>query len=84
MRLGLLITEIGRVNDIDVTEEDTRKAVFEKRGAGLVKNRWCWNIFRRIHKPCNRFLAIFEDKVIDFILEMANVSEVTIDEEALY
>ena len=29
VRLGLLITEIGRVNNIDVSEEDTRKAVFE-------------------------------------------------------
>ena len=67
VRLGLLITEIGRDN-IDVTEEDTRKAVFEETRTS-VKNRWCWNIFRRIHKPCNRFLALFLRKVIDLSLK---------------
>ena len=30
VRLGLLLTEIGRENNIDVTEEDTRRAVFEE------------------------------------------------------
>jgi trigger factor len=30
VRLGLLVTEIGRGNNIDVTEEDTRRAVLEE------------------------------------------------------
>ena len=30
VRLGLLVTEIGRENNIEVTEEDTRRAVFEE------------------------------------------------------
>ena len=30
VRLGLLLTEIGRANNIDVSEEDTRNAVMEE------------------------------------------------------
>ncbi|MBL6672633.1 MAG: trigger factor, partial [Alphaproteobacteria bacterium] len=30
VRLGLLLTEVGRVNNVEVTEDDTRQAVFEE------------------------------------------------------
>ena len=59
VRLGLLITEIGRVNNIDVTEEDTAMRFLMKHGVILVKNRRCWTISKRTRKPCNKLLALF-------------------------
>ena len=82
VRLGLLITEIGRVNDIDVTEEDTRKAVFEEARRYPGQEQMVLEYFQKNPQAMQQISGpIFEDKVIDFILEMANVSEVTIDKE---
>ena len=85
VRLGLLITEIGRVNDIDVTEEDTRKAVFEEARRYPGQEQMVLEHFQKNPQAMQQITGpIFEDKVIDFILEMAKVSEILIDKDALY
>ena len=85
VRLGLLITEIGRVNNIDVTEEDTRKAVFEEARRYPGQEQMVLEYFQKNPQAMQQIAGpIFEDKVIDFILEMAKVSEVVIDKDALY
>ena len=85
VRLGLLITEIGRVNNIDVTEEDTRKAVFEEARRYPGQEQMVLEYFQKNPQAMQQISGpIFEDKVIDFILEMAKVSEVVIDKDALY
>ena len=85
VRLGLLITEIGRVNNIDVTEEDTRKAVFEEARRYPGQEQMVLEHFQKNPQAMQQIAGpIFEDKVIDFILEMAKVSEVVIDKDALY
>jgi len=85
VRLGLLITEIGRVNNIDVTEEDTRKAVFEEARRYPGQEQMVLEYFQKNPQAMQQIAGpIFEDKVIDFILEMAKVSEIVIDKDALY
>ncbi|MGA0952717.1 MAG: trigger factor [Candidatus Puniceispirillaceae bacterium] len=85
VRLGLLITEIGRVNNIDVTEEDTRKAVFEEARRYPGQEQMVLEYFQKNPQAMQQIAGpIFEDKVIDFILEMAKVSEVVIDKDTLY
>ena len=85
VRLGLLITEIGRVNNIDVTEEDTRNAVFEEARRYPGQEQMVLEYFQKNPQATQQIAGpIFEDKVIDFILEMAEVSEVVIDKQALY
>jgi len=85
VRLGLLITEIGRVNNIDVTEEDTRKAVFEEARRHPGQEQTVLEYFQKNPQAMQQISGpIFEDKVIDFILEMAKVSEVVIDKDTLY
>ena len=85
VRLGLLVTEIGRTNNIDVTEEDTRKAVFEEAQRHPGQEQMVLEYFQK-NPPAMQQLAgpIFEDKVIDFILEMAKVTQVLIDKDTLY
>ena len=85
VRLGLLVTEIGRENKIDVTEEDTRRAVFEEARRYPGQEQMVLEYFQKNPEATQQISGpIFEDKVIDFILEMANVSEVTVNKEALY
>ena len=85
VRLGLLITEIGRANSIDVTEEDTRKAVFEEARRYPGQEQMVLEHFQKNPEAMQQISGpIFEDKVIDFILEIAKVSEVLIDKNTLY
>ncbi len=85
VRLGLLITEIGRENNIDVTEEDTRRAVFEEARRYPGQEQMVLEYFEKNSKAMQQIAGpIFEDKVIDFILEMAKVTDFTIDADTLY
>ena len=85
VRLGLLLTEIGRVNNIDVTEEDTRQAVFEEARRYPGQEQMVLEHFQKNEQAMQQLAGpIFEDKTVDFILEMANVTEVQTDVETLY
>ena len=85
VRLGLLITEIGRENNIEVTEEDTRRAVFEEARRHPGQEQMVLEYFEKNPQAMQQISGpIFEDKVVDFILEMAKVTDVTIDKDTLY
>ena len=85
VRLGLLITEIGRENNIDVTEEDTRRAVFEEARRYPGQEQMVLEYFQKNPQAMQQIAGpIFEDKVVDFILEMAKMSDVVIDTDTLY
>ena len=85
VRLGLLLTEIGRVNNIEVTEEDTRQAVFEEARRYPGQESQVLEYFQNNQQAMQQLAGpIFEDKTVDFILEMANVTEVETDVETLY
>ena len=85
VRLGLLLTEVGRVNNVEVTEDDTRQAVFEEARRYPGQEQQVLEYFKT-NKEAMQQLAgpIFEDKTVDFILEMATVTEVQTDVETLY
>ena len=85
VRLGLLLTEIGRVNNIEVSEEDTRQAVFEEARRYPGQEQQVLEYFQQNQQAMQQLAGpIFEDKTVDFILEMANVTEVATDVETLY
>ena len=85
VRLGLLLTEIGRVNNIEVTDEDTRQAVFEEARRYPGQEQMVLEYFQKNEQAMQQLAGpIFEDKTVDFILEMANVTEVKTDVETLY
>jgi trigger factor len=85
VRLGLLITEIGRENNIEVTEEDTRRAVFEEARRYPGQEQMVLEYFEKNPQAMQQIAGpIFEDKVIDFILEIAKVIDYTIDTDTLY
>ena len=74
VRLGLLVTEIGRENNIEVTEEDTRKAVFEEARRYPGQEQMVLEYFQKNPQAMQQISGpIFEDKVIDFILEVARL-----------
>ena len=86
MRLGLLLAEIGRVNSIIVVSQDEMTARHARGGARAIpaRNSRCSSSSARTRRPPRRCAApIFEDKVVDFILELAKVEETTVTPEEL-
>ena len=74
--LGLLISELGRKNEIDVTEAEVSQAVMsqarqypgqEKQFFEFVKNNP--QMQQQLKAP------LFEDKVVDFIFELIQISD---------
>jgi trigger factor len=85
VRLGLVIAEIGERNKIQVTEEELTRAVTERARQVPGREQEVWDYFRKNPAAVANLRApIFEDKVIDFILELADVSEKKVSREELY
>ena len=84
IRLGLLLGEVGRVNSIVVTEPEVEAAI--RREATRYPGREAQMIeFYRNYPAATDSLRgpIFEDKVVDFVLESAQVTDADISPEAL-
>jgi len=85
VRLGLLLTEIGRDSKIEVTEADTQRAVIEEARRYPGQEQMVMEYFQKNQQALQQLAGpIFEDKVIDYILELAKVTEVATDTDTLY
>ena len=76
MRLGLLFAEIGQKNGISVSEDEMRRAMAAHASLYGTRQREIFEYFRK-NPESAEFLhgPIFEDKVVDFILELAKVED---------
>jgi trigger factor len=85
VRLGLVIAEIGDRNKIQVTEEELTRAVTERARQLPGREQEVWDYFRKNPSAVASLRApIFEDKVIDYILELATITDKTVSREELY
>ncbi len=85
VRLGLLLTEAGTTNNIQVSEEDTRMAVFEQARRYPGQEQQVVEYYQKNPQAMQQLAGpIFEDKVIDYILELATVTEVETSADDLY
>ena len=84
VRLGLLLAEIGRVNSITVAQDEMSRAMRAEamRYPGQEQN--VFEFFRQNPRATDTLRGpLFEEKVIDFILELAKVEEKTVSLEEL-
>ena len=76
VRLGLLLSEIGRRNNIQVGEEELRRALAAEASRYPGREREVIDFYQKNPEALIQLRApIYEDKVIDFVLEMAKVTE---------
>jgi len=83
VRLGLVIGEIGSKNNIEVTQDELRRALIEQARRFPGQEKMVYEYFEKTPGAVNELRApIFEDKVVDFVLAQAKPSErkVTKDE----
>lgn len=84
VRLGLLLSEIGRRNNIEVTQEELHRAVISEARRFPGQERQVFEFFKNTpHAVENLKAPIFEDKVVDFIIELAKVTETKVSVEDL-
>ena len=85
VRLGLVLSEIGEKNKITVTDEEVSRAVMERARQMPGREKQVWDYYRNNAEALAQLRApIFEDKVVDFILELANVTEKKVSREELF
>src|SRR5215469_10961541 len=76
VRLGLLLAEVGRNNNITVTQEEVNQAITREARQRPGYERQVLDFYRQTPSAIDSLRApIFEDKVIDFIVELAKIGE---------
>lgn len=76
VRLGLLLAEVGRSNNITVTQDEMNQAISREARRHSGYERQVLDFYRQNPEAVANLRApIFEDKVIDFIVELAKVEE---------
>jgi len=85
VRLGLVLSEVGTRNQISVTDEEVSRALLDRVKQFPGQERQVYDYYRNNPQLLAEFRApIFEDKTVDYILELANVSETKVTPEQLY
>lgn len=84
VRLGLLLADVGRSNSIDVSPEELNQAVMREAMRYPGQERQVLEFYGKNAELKEQLRApIFEEKTVDFILELAKVSEKSVTPEEL-
>lgn len=84
VRLGLLLSEIGRSNGIQVGNDEMQRAMRAEAGRYPGQEQQVMEFFRKNPQAADGLRGpIYEEKVIDFILELATVEDKTVTPEEL-
>ena len=84
IRLGLLLSEIGRSNNITVSQDDLNRAMAEQAQRFPGQEAMVMQYYQENQQAMQELQApIFEEKIIDYILELAKVTERKVTTEEL-
>ncbi len=85
VRLGLVLAEIGEKNKITVNDEEVSRAVVEQARQFPGQEQQVWEYYRKNPQALGSIRApIYEEKVVDFVLELAKVDEKKVSREELF
>jgi trigger factor len=85
VRLGLVIAEIGEKNNIKITDEQLTQAIVAQARMAPGQEQQVWDYYRNNPGALASLRApLFEDKVVDFLLELVDVSEKQVSREELF
>jgi trigger factor len=85
VRLGLVLAEIGEKNNITVSEDELSRAVMERARQFAGQEQRVWDYYRQNPQAVAALRApIFEEKVVDFLVELAGVTDSKVSRDELY
>jgi trigger factor len=84
VRLGLLLSEIGRQNELTVNQDDLNRAMAEQARRFPGQEAQVMQFYQQNPQAMQELQApIFEEKVVDYIIELAKVTERSVTSEEL-
>ncbi|MCX8502152.1 MAG: trigger factor [Alphaproteobacteria bacterium] len=84
VRLGLVLAEVGRLNNLTVTDEELRRAMREEAENYPGQQKNVMEFYRKdIHAQERLRAPLLEDKVVNFILELTKVETKTVTSDIL-
>ncbi|MSP76746.1 MAG: trigger factor [Rhodospirillaceae bacterium] len=84
VRLGLLLADVGRSNSIEITPEELNQAVMREAMRYPGQERQVLEFYGKNAELKEQLRApIFEEKTVDFILELAKVTEKSVAPDEL-
>ena len=84
VRLGLLLAEVGSVQKITITDAEMQQAVMQQAQQYPGQEREFFEYIQKDQNALQQLRApLFEDKVVDHILEQANMTEKEITKDEL-
>lgn len=84
VRLGLLLADLGAKNEITVSEPEMQRAVIAQARQYPGKERPFLEFIQKNPQALQQIRApLYEDKVVDFILELAKITETSVSKDEL-
>jgi trigger factor len=84
VRLGLLLAEVGSVKEITITDAEMQQAVMSQASQYPGQEREFFEFIQKNEQALQQLRApLFEDKVVDHIMEEADVTEKEITKDEL-
>ncbi len=84
VRLGLLLAELGNKNEITISDEEMQRAMFEAARQYPGKEREFFEFIQKNGDAQQQLRApLYEDKVVDYILELAKVTDKSVSKDDL-
>jgi trigger factor len=85
VRLGLVLAEIGDKNNIKVTDDEITRAIVEQARQYPGREQEVWEHYRKNPNAVATLRApIYEEKVVDFVVELAKVTDRQVSREELF
>lgn len=84
VRLGLLLAEIGQKAEVSVSDQELQRAIFAQARQYPGQERQFFEFVQKNPAALQQLRApLFEDKVVDHIVEQASVTERTVSKDEL-
>ncbi len=84
VRLGLVLSEVGEQNKVQVTEDEVQKALFDRVRQFPGQEQQVYEFYKNNEQALASVRApIYEEKVVDYILELAKVSDKVVSKDEL-
>ena len=84
VKLGLFLAELGTKKEITVSDTEMQQAVMQQAQQYPGQERQFYEFIQKNEQALQQIRApLFEDKVVDYILELADVSEKTVNKDEL-
>jgi trigger factor len=85
VRLGLLLAEIGRRHKIEVSDQEVAQAISAQARNFPGQERQIFEAYQRNPQLVAQVRApLYEEKVVDYVMELIKVSDETVEREALF